>query len=138
MNKVTAIGNIEDGILKIANRRFFDADLKTMTNGSVTVTIEKKSRKRSNQQNAYYWGVIIPLCKRGFNDLGHDLNDEDTHTFLKSKFNALDIVFEDTGEVFPLGRSTTEMDTIDFMMYVEKIQQFAAEILNTIIPDPIK
>ncbi len=138
MNKVTAIGQVSDGILKISNRRFFDADLKTMPDGSVIVTIERKSRKRSNQQNAYYWGVIIPLCKRGFNDLGHDLNDEDTHTFLKSKFNALDIVFEDTGEVFPLGRSTTEMDTIDFMMYVEKIQQFAAEILNTIIPDPIK
>lgn len=138
MNKVTAIGQVTDGILKISNRRFFDADLKTMPDGSVIVTIERKSRKRSNQQNAYYWGVIIPLCKRGFNDLGHDLNDEDTHTFLKSKFNALDIVFEDTGEVFPLGRSTTEMDTIDFMMYVEKIQQFAAEILNTIIPDPIK
>lgn len=138
MNKVTAIGQVTDGILKISNRRFFDADLKTMPDGSVNITIERKSRKRSNQQNAYYWGVIIPLCKRGFNDLGHDLNDEDTHTFLKSKFNALDIVFEDTGEVFPLGRSTTEMDTIDFMMYVEKIQQFAAEILNTIIPDPIK
>lgn len=138
MNKVTAIGQVSDGILKISNRRFFDADLKTMPDGSVIVTIERKSRKRSNQQNAYYWGVIIPLCKRGFNDLGHDLNDEDTHTFLKSKFNALDIVFEDTGEVFPLGRSTTEMDTIDFMMYVEKIQQFAATILNTIIPDPIK
>lgn len=138
MNKITATGQVTDGILKISNRRFFDADLKTMPDGSVMVTIERKSRKRSNQQNAYYWGVIIPLCKRGFNDLGHDLNDEDTHTFLKSKFNALDIVFEDTGEVFPLGRSTTEMDTIDFMMYVEKIQQFAAEILNTIIPDPIK
>lgn len=137
MNKVTAIGHIQDGILKISNRRFFDADLKTMSDGDVAVTIERKSRKRSNQQNRYYFGVIVPLCKRGFNDLGHELNDEDTHTFLKSKFNPKDVLFEDTREVFTFGGSTTEMDTVDFMLYVEKIQQFAAEILNVIIPDPI-
>lgn len=137
MNKVTAIGQVSSGILKVSNRRFFDADLKTMPDCDVNITIEKRSRKRTTQQNRYYWGVVVMLCKRGFNDLGHDLNDEDTHTFLKSKFNALDLIFEDTGEVFPLGRSTTEMDTIDFNLYIEKIQQFAAQTLNIEIPDPI-
>lgn len=137
MNKVTAIGHIKDGILKIVNRRLFDNDIKTMTECDVTITIERKSRKRTSQQNRYYWGCVIVLAKRGFNDLGHDLNDEDTHTFLKSKFNPKDIVFQDTGEVFTFGASTTEMDTIDFNLYIEKIQQFAAEILNVIIPDPI-
>lgn len=137
MKKVVALGNIKDGVLTISNRRIFAHDLKTLSDGSVTIVVEREYKKRSNKQSRYYWGVVIPLCKRGFNDLGHDLNDEDTHTFLKSKFNSIPILFEDTGELFPLGRSTTEMDTIDFKIFIEKIQQFAAEILNTEIPDPI-
>lgn len=137
MNKTSAIGHIKEGVLKISNRAFFDNDLKLMSDCDVVVTIEKKSRKRTSQQNRYYWGVVILLCKRGFNELGHDLNDEDTHTFLKSKFNPRDLIFQDTGEVFTFGGSTTEMDTTDFNMYIEKIQQFAAEILNVNIPDPL-
>lgn len=137
MNKVTGIGTIHNGRLTIGNRLIFAEDIKTMTDGSVSIVVEKSNRKRSTQQNRYYWGVLIELCKRGFNDLGHDLNSEDTHEFLKAKFNPKDIVFEDTGEVFTFGASTTEMDTIDFKLYVEKIQQFGSEILNIVIPDPI-
>ena len=137
MRKLTANGTILKGVLKIRNRQMFDADLKTFQDGEVEITVNSVNRKRTSQQNRYYWGVVIFLCRRGLNDLGHDLNEEDTHEFLKAKFNPKNIVFESTGESFEFGASTTEMDTIDFNIYIEKIQQFAAEYLNTVIPDPI-
>jgi len=32
----------------------------------ITITIEKKKRKRSNEQNAYLWGCVYPLVKMQF------------------------------------------------------------------------
>lgn len=134
--KITASGHIEKGKLKIRNRMMFDNELLSI-NGEVLITIEKASKKRSNQQNRYYWGVVVPLMKKGLNDLGHELTEDDIHEYIKSKFNPQAITLEDTGEYFSFGRSTTELNTSEFMDMLASIQQFAAEILNVIIPDPV-
>lgn len=96
----------------------------------------KKANKRTNPQNRYYWGVCIRLVHDGLRDMGHDVSQEETHDFLKAKFNYTEIVNHDTGEVERIPRSTTEMSKEDFSVYVEKIQQFAAEFLSVTIPSP--
>lgn len=136
MKKLTAFGNVNNGVLKIRNRRVFDSELNTLS-GEVKITIETDINKRSSPQNRYYWGVIVPLVKSALNDLGNDINTDDTHEFLKSKFNPKNVIFQDTGETFEYGASTTEMDIEDFMIYIDKIQRFCAEYLNLEIPDPI-
>jgi hypothetical protein len=135
MKKLIAFGNVANGVLTIRNRSVFDAELATLS-GEVDITIQKRGRKRSNQQNRYYHGVVIPIIKNALKDLGNDLSNEDIHEFLKHKFNPKEIILNDTGETFDYGASTTEMNTIDFMVYIDKIQKFSASILNTFIPDP--
>jgi hypothetical protein len=95
-----------------------------------------RRNKRSIPQNRFYWGVCVRLVHDGLKDLGHDISLEETHDFLKAKFNYTEIVNEATGEVERIPRSTTEMNKSDFAVYVEKIQQFAAEFLNVQIPNP--
>lgn len=137
MTKITATGTLKEGTLKIHNRTVFDADLFSMKDGEVNILVESIGRKRTSPQNRYYHGVVVKLVRQGLLDLGHELNDEDTHEFLKSKFNPKTIVFEETGEVSHYGGTTTELNTVDMNIYIEKIQRFAAEYLNTFIPDPI-
>lgn len=123
----------QDG--KFQNIKKLDDYNKSLPDGRYKVTVEK-SDKRSSQQNRYYWGVVIHLINQAFYDLGHELTAEETHEFLKAKFNHKEIVNSDTGELLQLPLSTTRLNKSEFSEYVEKIQRFAAEFLNTVIPDP--
>ncbi len=100
--------------------------------------IVERSRynKRSNQQNRYYFGLVIPLVKKGIADLGTELTTEETHEFLKARFNYTELVNEDTAEVLQLPRSTAALSKVEFMEYIERIQVFASQFLNIVIPDP--
>ena len=108
---------------------------KSLPDGRYRVVIER-ANKRSGQQNRYYWGLVIPMLTEAFKDLGHELSQEETHEFLKAKFNSKQIHNEDTGEAIDLPLSTTRLSKFDFSEYIEKIQRFAAEFLNVVIPDP--
>lgn len=96
----------------------------------------KRAGKRSLQQNRYYWGVVVDLVKQGLFDLGHEVSAEETHDWLKAKFNYLEVVNEETGECEHIPRSTTEMTKEQFGEFIERIAQFAAEFLGVVIPAP--
>lgn len=123
---------VQDG--RIANRKW-EGHLKSLPDGNYLIKIEK-SNKRSTAQNRFYWGIVIPMVKTSFIELGHEVTAEETHEFLKSKFNAIQVSNKDTGEMIDLPRSTTRLSKMDFCEYVEKIQRFAATFLGIVIPDP--
>lgn len=68
--------------------------------------------------------------------LGHDVDEQETHELLKSKFNSEKIVNDETGEVLEIPKSTARLNTVEMMDYIAKIQMWAAEFLNIVIPDP--
>lgn len=103
--------------------------------GSYLVTIKKKNN-RSLPQNAYYHGCIIPEFKRGLYELGYDFSSQDVHEFLKDRFLKKQIANEQTGEFLEVPGSTAGLSTIEFNEFISKCQQFAAEYLNIVIPDP--
>lgn len=104
---------------------------------AITLTVEKKRRKRSLNQNAYYFGVVCALCRNGINQFGEDFSIEETHEFLKARFNVKELINTNTGEIITVPVSTTKLSTIDFMDYIAKIQRFAAQELCIVIPDPM-
>lgn len=95
-----------------------------------------KHNKRSNPQNNFYWGLVIPMIQQGIKHLGTDLTKEECHEFLKARFNSEELVNEETGEMIQIPRSTKSMSKSNFSEYIGKIQQFASEFLNVVIPDP--
>ncbi len=124
--------HIKDGV--IANPRVVKKAF-TLKDGVYKVTI-KHANKRSLQQNRYYFGVVVNMVQDGLTDLGHDISQEEVHEWLKSKFNYTEIVNESTGEYERIPRSTTALSKLDFCEYIEKIQRFASEFLNIVIPNP--
>ena len=125
----------EWGIIKVADTGALAKWQIDNAGKEVVVTIKIKRQKRSNPQNAYYWGVVIPAVTNGINYLGNSFEEDETHEFLKARFNSKEI------EIIPdhfidVPQSTTKMDTFAFMEYIAKIQQFAAQMLNIYIPDP--
>jgi len=66
----------------------------------ITITIEKKRRKRSNNQNSYLWGCVYPLVKMQFYETcGEVFTIEEVHEIMKMKFNSIVLANEETGEV---------------------------------------
>lgn len=106
----------------------------------IEVTIQKKKRSRSSEQNRYYWGVVVEMIRMGIKDLGDEADAEQVHEFLKDRFlPSRERIDEITGElIYRLPASTTALSTIQFSEYVEKCCQFAAEYLGVSIPMPEK
>ena len=100
----------------------------------VKTTIEKFVQKRTNPQNAYFHGVVIPICNQGFNDLGHRFNAKKTKENLKKLFLKEDLPLKD-GLFIESVKGTSELSTEEMAAFIEQVKQFAAEFLGVYIPD---
>ena len=138
MKKIEQSASIVNGRFKLHYKAVFDALIyQYFNNCDVTITITKVSKKRSLQQNKYYWSVIVPCIQNGlYETQGEWITKEATHEFLKSNFNYKEIVNKNTGEVVRIPLSTTECDTFNFKEYQDKIRTFADTFLDIIIPLP--
>lgn len=92
--------------------------------------IKKYRRKRSTEQNAYYWGVVIDILGK---EMGY--YPEEMHEILKQKFNSKISILPNGEEVRHV-KSTKKKDTFDFEQYLEKIRLWAVQEFGIIIPLP--
>jgi hypothetical protein len=119
-----------DGALRLHKRKEFDNLLKDFKGSDVLITVSKKFKRRSVNQNSYYWGVVVTEIRDRLNELGHNVTLDLTHEMLKARFNVQESVNESTGEVFSFPKSTTEMNTEAFCEYIDKIIIFAKQSLD--------
>jgi hypothetical protein len=111
--------------------------LQQLKKGKHLITI-KDIRKRSIQQNRYYWGVCVPMVRKGLYDAGYDevKTNEDAHEVLKHVLLKKSIVSKQTGDMIDLSASTQKLSIPEFDAYVESVCKWAAEYLLVIIPSP--
>jgi hypothetical protein len=134
--KIEIESNVLNGKLK-KNRDLISEVIQSLEGKDIVIIIEKKRKKRSNNQNAYYFGLVIPMMKQGFyNSLGEHVGTDEIHTFLKNRFLFKEIVNEQNAEIIKMPQSTTELTTIQFEEYLDKIREFGLEFLNINIPLP--
>jgi hypothetical protein len=125
----------EDGNLLIQNRSLMDEFCKRFPGKQWILKIVRRRAKRSHPQNRYYWGVVVHSIRMGLLELGHDLNKDEVHGFLKQKFNAVQVVNKD-GWAEDIPGSTATLNKVQFGEYLEKIFQWSAEYLSISIPSP--
>lgn len=143
MIELTYTGTVQpDGRIEIPKRARKEIAA-TFAGKTAEVRIRQARRKRSDQQNRYYWGTVIPLIVQALYDLGNEdvrPNHKDStdlvHAFLKSKFLPPIVVADARGEALELPSSTSKQTTSEMMDYITQIQQWAAECLSLNIPDP--
>ena len=127
------------GALRIYDRPLFEEQVRAMSRDkdlAVTIEVKVKKRVRSDVQNAYYWGVVIAMIVERLRELGHDVDRDLAHEFLKGRFLYSELTDPNSGEVMKIPRKTSELATGEFMDYLEHVKQFAAETLDLYIPDP--
>jgi len=117
-------GSVESGKLRLIQPDLFKRYLHSLR-GEVELIVRKWKKRRTNNQNSYYWGVVIPiLCET----LGY--SNEEMHEALKWKF-----LRNKDREKLPTVKSTAGLSTIEFGNYIDEIVRWASQE-GIVIPDP--
>lgn len=119
--KLTYFGRVENGVLKLRNRKQLSEDLKRFEGKDVEITFERKRSKRSDNQNRYWWACMEILGK----ELGY--RKDEMHEICKFMFLKAEKVDEKTGEVFQYLRSSTELNKMEFADMTSNLIQWASE-----------
>lgn len=130
MLKTKFPAKVADGKLAFQNPTAMFAHIwKFRPEDELVVTIEKRKQQRSNQQNRYYWGVVLPVISH---ETGHSV--EELHEIYKRMFLPRKLIKYKERE-FPVPSSTTDCDISDFTSYIERVRAEAAN-LGINVPGP--
>lgn len=134
MTKTEQFGYVDQGgKLHIINKQRLEEDLGQFKPCDIVMTIKKRG-KRSLLQNAYYWGCVVKEVQLRFRELGHDVEADDVHEFLKQKFHFEQIITPNA-EVIQVAKSTSEMNKSEFGEYIDRIKDWAHDTLEIWIPE---
>ena len=118
------LANVVEGKIKLSQPELFKRYLLSIK-GEIELIVRKWKKRRSSNQNRYYWGAIIPILCESFGYF-----DEEMHEALKWKF-----LRNVKREQLPTVRSTANLSTIEFKNYIDKITIWSLE-QGIIIPSP--
>lgn len=134
--KVQVLTSVVNGKFKRNLNTVLDI-VKQFNGADVLLTFEKPKKKRSNQQNAYLWGLLYPTTQQAIkNEWGEIWSIEKVHEFYKIHFNYTEKVNLDSGEVIKIPKSTTDNTTTQQEDYHTQIRQFLLEWFNIETPLP--
>jgi hypothetical protein len=119
-------GIVSKSKIRLDNPGRFMEYLATFEGKRIEFVLRERRAERSNQQNAYYWSVVVAMLA---DHTGYS-NDE-MHENLKRMF----LGQIDEHGLMRVG-STAKLKTDEFQGYIAKIVRWAAMDLSFVIPDP--
>ena len=91
----------------------------------IEATFKQYRRQRTNPQNKYYWGVVVPILANHFGYTKDEMHDALRWQFLRKQ-----------DKEPPTVRSTAELTTVEFNAYIDEIVIWAATEFQVVVPDP--
>lgn len=130
---------MKDQILNLSDRdvRYRLFDCIRQARGEYRVTFVRHRSRRSNRQNAWYWGCIVSALRDFLREQGQAYSAEQCHEMLKWRLLREDIVDHRTGEV--VGQTvptSTKLTTTEFAEYCELCRQWLFDQFDITVPDP--
>ncbi|MCE9567641.1 MAG: hypothetical protein K8U57_37040 [Planctomycetes bacterium] len=128
---------VTDGRLPEAVSRKVGAAIRGFNGKRVIVSVKEQKRKRSNNQNAYMWGVVIKSITDAFRDAGNSVDMDDVFLFLKAEvWKTKQVFVTPDGQVLHGLGSSRNWTTMEMEARLEQARAWAAEYLGISIPLP--
>jgi len=129
--------DIARGKIKIRERDKFDEYILSLPEDVYWVILKRYKKERSDKQNRYFHGVVIPLATQFLYEAGllpyEDL--EMGKQLLKSMFlKEYEFTFE--GKVFAKTKETRTLKTDQMEEFLEAVRRYFREEHNFKIPEP--
>jgi len=119
-------GTIKDGKPILDNLPKYRAYLSAFKEGArIELILRRATKKRTDPQNRYYWGVVVPMLAEHFGYTKDEMHEALKWQFLKKPEAAP-----------PTVGSTRKLTTEQFNEYIESIQIWAASEFSVVVPDP--
>lgn len=126
---VTPDGRLElDGIEAIQRKRY----LRSLAGRRIGIVIRERRAQRSSNQNAWLWGIALPLLA---DELGYDEHEHETlhYALLGECFGH---VYDPRSGQTVLAKTSSQLNTKEFADYMEWLVRWAATEHNCRIPLP--
>lgn len=121
-------GQVIQGKVKLINKKDFYLTLWKLNDKEIEMTVAKRTKTRSHNQNRYFHGVIIPLASEYTGYSPEEMKEVFRMLFLSKEV-------EVDGKTFVIGRSTTELTTVEFEEFNKKCRHWGDEH-GVFIPEP--
>lgn len=121
-------GKIEKGQLILDDPFRYQAHKASLEGKRVDLSLKKHRENRSDNQNRYYWGVVIDILS---NHCGY--TPDEMHDALKEKFLGS---HERDEHGLQKIKSSAKLTTDEFIRYTNEIVIWAATEMQVYIPDP--
>lgn len=128
---VTKDGKPPNEIINAMRNRWRD-----LSGKHVNWTLREVVKKRSNNQNDFWWGVCIPIIQSAFAERGEVITPSEAHDIVVScVWKLTKIVNMPNGEKCESRRSSTELTTSEWEEKIELTRAYFSQY-NIIIPFP--
>ena len=129
MKKIIPVfaGLVKNGKVLLDLRSEFDSYASSFEGKRVQLVLKKYKTQRSNEQNKYYWGVVVKILADYFGYFPEEMHNALGYKFLLISDGAL-----------PRVRSTTDFTTTEMEIHLEKIRIWALTEYDVKIPLPEK
>lgn len=124
-----------EGKLSVYNQQKLNDWRERHAGKEIVLVVKLKKPNRSTPQNGYYWSVVVPMITEAVNEYGNEWTNDETHEFLKSRFNNREVEMKG-GVIVSLPQSTTSLDKAEFGRYIDEVKQWASVVLGLYIPEP--
>lgn len=109
---------------------------KKLEGKKIKIRVTRVQKKRSLQQNAYYWGVVLPLVLQMFQDAGNETNAEEVHEYLKKYvWGWTRNLHTPDGVVDIIANSSAQLSTVEWEEMMLKTRAWAGRF-GYVIPEP--
>lgn len=120
-------GFSKDGNIKFERWNELSSWIMSLDGKRLEIVVKEYKKKRSNEQNRYYHGVIIPVLAEYFGYTHDEMHDAIKIHFLQRA--------PESGKPFTVG-STAKLTTEQFKQLTDDIKIWAATEYGVFIPDP--
>lgn len=104
--------------IRIFHPSYYQHEINKLQDGErITIEIHNKRTRRSVAQNAYYWGVYLPIIAK---ETGES-NIDRLHELFKGMFLTTEVA-EVLGHKVRIKKSTTDLSIGEFSDYITKIE----------------
>ena len=120
---------VENGLVKLADPKRMERLLEGFEGKNINVILKRYTKQRTQNQNAYFFGgVLTPIS----DSTGHDVDE----LFMIFKDMFLDpVVTNYRGKKVTLVGGTSELDTVGFGEFIDKVIREAAD-MGIVIQSP--
>jgi hypothetical protein len=92
--------------------------------------------RRSDAQNAYYHGVVVPMMAGFLREQGDDANADRAHEILKAAQLRIPLLNKDGEVICETVGSTAKLTTTEFIEYLDRCCAWMADMFDLIVPNP--